>query len=120
MNKIKQLNKVKELLKQANFLLSQIPSNNFQETNRLIKKTIQSVDDDCKHCVSKKNSKNEQFRDWWGNVESGSKNLSLANLSQNTQKSLLSKINNLINNEQIKIEDIKNQSNYNDQNFIQE
>lgn len=117
MNKLNQLKKAKTLLEQAKSLLDQA---GLQETTHYVKKVIQNINVNCERYSAKKNFKNEQFKNWWGNIEAGTANLGLSKLSQTNQKSLLDKINNLIGEQQSKIDGMRDQEKSSDVDLLQE
>jgi len=109
MKKIKQMDMAKNLLNQAlsvayNSMPNNIASN---EAKNHIKQAIRKIDLVKKKEDKKKMTQQDQFQNWWGNIESGTSNLAQAKMSEEAHAKSLSLLNSMIDQEKKKLSDLE-------------
>lgn len=113
MNKINQILKAKMLLQQAMTLASQAMPNShvIAEAKGHIKQAMAKIDNIAKTQIEKKAVKQNDFKDWWDDVVSGTVDSPTASFSQETYVKTLKNLDSMIAEEKQKLEDLEKDSN---------
>lgn len=96
-------------IQQALSNLSGDTSQTYTEVRSHLKQALKSLNK-VQQKENKKKTKENQFEQWWGSVQSGVAKSNFSNLSKEAQLNSLNKINELINAEQNKIDELENKA----------
>lgn len=100
------IEKTAGLVQQALSSISNENTQMYADVKMHLKQALKGLDKIQQKANKKKNTQN-QFEQWWGNVQSGVANSNFSNMSKEAQLNSLYKINNLINVEQNKIDELE-------------
>lgn len=100
------IEKTAGLVQQALSSISNENTQMYADVKMHLKQALKGLDKIQQKANKKKNTQN-QFEQWWGNVQSGVANSNFSNMSKEAQLNSLYKINNLISVEKNKIDELE-------------
>lgn len=99
--------KISSLIQQALGAIKGNPSKDYDQVKSCLKQALQGLQKIQQKHNKKNKTKQNQFEQWWGNVQSGVTNSNFANMSKEAQLNSLNAINSLINVEKNKIDELE-------------
>ena len=115
--KLTELERVKSLLSQALGTTSQSTNPIVEEAKGHIRQAITKLDKATK-AQHRKQKSNDQFEQWWGNVQSGTSRIAMGAMSIETQQKQLQQLNSLITQEEQKLADLEKASDQPDNELL--
>lgn len=100
--------KISSCIQQALGAIKNSPSKDYNEVKACLKNALNHLNKTQQKQNQKTKNRTNQFEQWWGNVQSGVANSSFSNTSKEAHINSLNQINNLINIEKNKIDEIEN------------
>lgn len=110
--KIEQLDVAKSLLNQAlSVAYNSMPNNRtVAEARGDMRRAIKKLDQVSKQQTEKKRMTQDQFKSWWGNLESGMAQLAASPMSAEAQQRSLAQLDAMIKAEQQKLQNLEKHS----------
>jgi hypothetical protein len=99
--------KISSCIQQALGAIKNNPSKDYNEVKACLKNALNHLNKLQQKQSQKNKNRTNQFEQWWGNVQSGVANSSFSNMSKEAHVNSLNQLNNLINIEKNKIDEIE-------------
>lgn len=108
--KLTELERVKSLLSQALGSTPQSSNTIIEEMRGHIRQAIIKLDKATKAQTNRKQKSNDQFEQWWNNVQSGTSKIATGTMSAEAQQKSLQQLNKLIAQEEQKMTELEKAS----------